>query len=212
MPQSQNSKGDGAASPSKGNDKPSGPSAGHSHAQSHNSRAEAILRLAVDLAYDPGNLETIGRLKGEIAIHEAGRQMMARLSMASMPHADPAPALASASPRKTLEWAPHVTNRNSPCDVDSICETVDAALEFLSVRGILQMDLSGLDFQSVSGEHLAAVLRASAMWRSTVKGWSEALGVAEKALLMDGLDPSDALCGLRDGDDAKRIRQRNNPA
>ena len=93
-------------------------------------------------------------------------------------------------------WQKYVFDPHAPTDVDSLTETVEAALDRLAAYGLDGMNFHGMDPNNVQGEHLAAVLRATSTWKESLPGWRSALKVAELALVREGVDPKDALFGM----------------
>jgi len=94
------------------------------------------------------------------------------------------------------QWWEHVFNPRAPTDVDSITKTVEGVLDFIAAFGPESLSLRGLQPESVQGEHLAALLRASSTWCDQIAGWHEGLNVAQAAIAMAGEDPRDALFGM----------------
>jgi hypothetical protein len=99
--------------------------------------------------------------------------------------------------RATKAWQRHVLNPAAPADVDAISETVAAVFDALAAYGPTGVSLLNLAAADVQGEHLAATLRASYRLRDKVPGWKDALIVADEALRRNGMDPDDALVGLK---------------
>ncbi len=96
----------------------------------------------------------------------------------------------------TFTWQRHLFDINASADVDTLSETVESVLDVLAELGPAAIDLTGLSARNVQGEHLAAVLRATATWDSQTPGWFDALQVAKLALQREKIDPLDALYGL----------------
>lgn len=94
------------------------------------------------------------------------------------------------------KWQLQVLDVSSPVDVDDLTDTVDAALEVVSRYGPASLDLSSLPGEPVQVEHLAAVLRASSMWKDQVPGWQDSRDWAEVIAAESGLDPADVLYGM----------------
>jgi len=94
------------------------------------------------------------------------------------------------------KWKKYLLDPSSPVDVDSISETIEYIYDQISTNGPESIDLNGLDAHKVNGEHLAAILRASSMWKNSVSGWSAAITVSFDALVLAEEDPLDALAGL----------------
>jgi hypothetical protein len=92
-------------------------------------------------------------------------------------------------------WRLTVLDPSAPVDVDAISATVESVFTTLFLHGSASLDLTTIE-GPVNGEHLAAVLRASALARESIPGWSAARGVAHAALVAEGKDPADALFGL----------------
>lgn len=93
-------------------------------------------------------------------------------------------------------WQHYLLDPAAPATVAAISETIAAAYKTLSIYGPTGLSLLKLRADSVQGEHLAAVLRASFRLRNQIPGWKPALEVARTALLRQGIDPADALVGL----------------
>lgn len=93
-------------------------------------------------------------------------------------------------------WKKFLLDPIAPNDVDAISVTVEYIFEAISQFGPGAIDLNKLAEDRVSGEHLAAILRATSTWKSLIPGWKAALHVAEIALVRVGIDPQDALVGL----------------
>lgn len=93
-------------------------------------------------------------------------------------------------------WKRHLFDVASSVDVDALSETIEGVYNTISLLGPGWLDLTALDAGSVQGEHLAAILRATAPWQEYIPGWGEALSVSEAALKRSGVDPLDALFGL----------------
>jgi hypothetical protein len=93
-------------------------------------------------------------------------------------------------------WKRHLVDSHAISDVDALSETVEGVFEVISRFGPSAINLKHLDPNSIQGEHLAAVLRATAPWQEQTPGWNEAVQIAEMALRKSGIDPHDALVGL----------------
>ena len=98
--------------------------------------------------------------------------------------------------RAVMRVQAHVLNPSAESDIDSLTETVEAALEFVSEFGPGQLNLLEYTAQRVHYEHLAALLRATSTWRDSIPGWHEALREAEAATQQVGADPEDVLFGM----------------
>lgn len=96
----------------------------------------------------------------------------------------------------TVRWQRFVLDPSASSDVDALSETVESVFDAMAAYGPSFIVLSGLSPATVQGEHLAAVLRTTFVWRSEVPGWNDALTVAAQALAAAGVDPGDALFGL----------------
>jgi len=94
------------------------------------------------------------------------------------------------------EWKHFVVDVAAPTDVDSISETIERVLETIVRFGPQSIDLADLPDERLNGEHLAAVLRATYVWRDTIPGWQAAVQRANEALVRAGINPFDALIGL----------------
>lgn len=94
------------------------------------------------------------------------------------------------------KWKEFVMTPAAPTDVDALTETVDGVLTVIEDIGPEFLSLSGLRPDKVNGEHLAALLRASSTWHTSVPGWEDALEVAKESLKRSGQDPEDALYGM----------------
>lgn len=90
----------------------------------------------------------------------------------------------------------HIFNPHASTDVDSLTETVEAVLDAVAEFGPSVLNLKNLRAEYVQGEHLAALLRVSSTWQDEVEDWNDALGVAAKAVVLAGADPTDILFGL----------------
>jgi hypothetical protein len=97
---------------------------------------------------------------------------------------------------RTNLWQRHVLNPAAPPGVDALTETVRSVYNTLAAYGPAGLSLADLTFDTVQGEHLAALLRATFRLRTQISGWRHALFVAEAALRREGVDPNDALVGL----------------
>lgn len=93
-------------------------------------------------------------------------------------------------------WKLHVNDLNASTDVDTLSETIESVFEVMSRFGPSVLDLTEINPDSVSGEHLAAVLRLTYHNRADVKGWDNALEMAIEAMKATGIDYEDALIGL----------------
>jgi hypothetical protein len=65
-------------------------------------------------------------------------------------------------------------------------------------RGPDAFDFTELQLEEVDGLYLALILRITNSRRDVVKGWAQGLQMARAALIRDGLDPEDALVGLKE--------------
>lgn len=93
-------------------------------------------------------------------------------------------------------WTRHLFDRHASADIDSITETVDGVFEAISQLGPNAIDLRHVSPDQIQGEHLAAVLRTTAIWQDQTPGWKQAVKVAEIALKNTGIESKDALFGL----------------
>lgn len=96
----------------------------------------------------------------------------------------------------SVYWKKFLSDPNADVDVDAISESIDFVYEAIDQFGPGGVDLNNLEASHVSGEHLAAILRATSSWKTLVPGWTEALAVAVDALKLAKIDVDDALIGL----------------
>lgn len=100
------------------------------------------------------------------------------------------------SAKLNARWRKHVCSFHAPTDVDSLTETVDAVFDLVAEFGPASVSFSSMHASTVSGEHLAAALRALSMWRGEITGWDDAIAIAAASIAIRGEDPQDALYGL----------------
>jgi len=91
-------------------------------------------------------------------------------------------------------WSTYVLDRSAPTDLDAMTDTVDWLFDALDREELI--DLRNLDPNTVNGEQLCLVLRATYSIQDQVPGWHKALEVARAALIQVNVDPADALIGL----------------
>jgi hypothetical protein len=94
------------------------------------------------------------------------------------------------------QWKEYVFDTAASGDVDAISKTIERVFETVVQFGPQSIDLRNLSADQVNGEHLAASLRATFVWRENVPGWQDARAVAAAALQRVGINPADALLGL----------------
>jgi hypothetical protein len=93
------------------------------------------------------------------------------------------------------KWLSRVLDRTLAPNSAELTKTVRPVFELLSQFGSESIDLRHLP-ETVNGVHLAAVLRSTADELDGTDAWRQALALAQRALLRDGLDPQDALLGM----------------
>ena len=94
------------------------------------------------------------------------------------------------------KWKNRILNRDAALTANELTVTVKPVFQTLTALGANAIDLRDLPVDQVNGVHLAVVLRATFKHRKRTHGWEEALAVARKALVRDGLEERDALAGL----------------
>lgn len=92
-------------------------------------------------------------------------------------------------------WLSRVLDRTLAPTSNEITKTIRPVFELLSQFGPESVDLRHLP-EAVNGVHLAAVLRSTANELEGTEPWRQALALAQRALVLDGVDPQDALFGM----------------
>ena len=94
------------------------------------------------------------------------------------------------------QWKERVCSARTPTNDEALFKTFEIVTSLVSEGHPRDLDVRGLKAETVNGEHLVALLRASYLERADVPGWDHALAVAREALLLAHLSPEDHLEGL----------------
>jgi hypothetical protein len=94
------------------------------------------------------------------------------------------------------KWQKFLLDPKAAVDVDAISETIESVFVTIDQYGVGAVELGKYKAEQVSGEHLAAILRATSSARDQIAGWNSALEIAAAALVRAGRDPADALFGM----------------
>ena len=97
----------------------------------------------------------------------------------------------------TSKWLARVLDRSLAPTSSELTKTVKTVFGALSQFGPEAINLRHLpEPEHVNGVHLAVVLRSTADDLEDTQAWRDALALAERALVRDGMDPQDALLGM----------------
>jgi hypothetical protein len=91
-----------------------------------------------------------------------------------------------------MSWYNRIHDRSLGYSANDLTPTVRSV--FADMAREKSVDLSNLGH--VNPVHLAVVLRATFTQKDSVRGWDEAVVVARKTGIEDGLDPTDFLYGF----------------
>ena len=94
------------------------------------------------------------------------------------------------------QWKGRVCNVRTPTNDEALFETFEIVSSLVSGSRPSDLNVRGLQADTVNGEHLVALLRASYLERANVPGWDDALTVAREALILAHLPVEDHLEGL----------------
>ena len=94
------------------------------------------------------------------------------------------------------EWKSQVLDPHAELSASALTRTLRPVMGALLELGPGAIDLTNLPQGSVSGVHLAVVLRATFRRQESAPGWENALQVARFALSYQGLDEDKVLSGL----------------